>query len=431
MAAFSTLSVLGLPGPLFPAFFGEDESNVNLTELWPAAVPGVYHAGLPDPTVVNVEDFTDLFPIALPGGFHEMPPVTADEDDLETGNCFLKLDPDGSTTPADWTAYLDGSPGGTLLSAVETMDFDTSYIRSNGANSEQWYTLENPVDPPLDEEIVRIHVRALVKSDGVFIGSCRLTLGVGGDTVGGGTHFTHANWTMITEVFDLNPNETPPIAFTWPVIDDVEIGITSLTIGGEILCSAMWILVDYCDWVACPRCCCCCLCFAPIVRIPAGAFTVELGVDDLVCPALVFTVPFCGFYFLGGCEFQHGGSLGDCAPDYVPFAVSGQVYSTTNERTYELRIVGVSIVGNVLSSGGDCASLQIIFSLWDVDSNADAGTITFGPSNTVLTQCEPYHLSHVDMNDITLTTIHSVSVDGSASITIDCSDDNTGEIPIP
>lgn len=350
---------------------------------------------------------------------------------LETQRCKFKYDPDGPSTPSEWTAYLDDDPGGTVTSAVQTLNFDTSYVRSNGENSQQWWTVEDVGTPPTSDPIVRIHVRALVKSDGFYIGSCRLNLGVGGDTVGGGSHATQANWTMITETFDLNPNDTPPAAFDWVDVDDIEIGITSLTAGGEVRCSAIWILVDTCDYTACPRCCCCCLCFAPIVRIPAGAFTVELGVDDLVCPALVFTLPFCGFYFLGGCWFQHGASLGDCAPDYLPYAVSDPVYSTTNLTNYELRIVGISLVGNVLSVGGDCAALQIIFSLWDIDTDANAGTITFGVSNTTLTQCEPHHESHIDMNDFTLTTIHTVSVDGSASITLDCSDDNTGEIPIP
>lgn len=350
---------------------------------------------------------------------------------LEQDVCHYYYGVDGEGSPSQWLPYLNGTPGGTVVANAATDDGDVSYIRSDGLYSEQWFSVEDTGGAPTADAIRHILVVAIVKSDGFYFGNCRLTLGIGADTIGGGDHRVFPEWTRITEVFDLTPGASPA-QFTWADIDNIDIGITSLTSSpGEIRCSRMHIMVDTCAYTACPRCCCCCLCFSPIVRIPAAAFTVELGTDDLPCPELVFTLQFCGFYFLGGCWFQHGTTLGDCAPDYTPYAVSDPVYSTLYAANVELRIVGISLVGNVLSVGGDCASLQIIFSLWNLDTNADSGTITFGISNTVLTECEPYHQSSIDMDVFTLTTIHTVTVDSAASITLDCSGDNTGEIPIP
>lgn len=346
---------------------------------------------------------------------------------LETGQCRLQVETDGVGSPSAWTAYLDGTPGGSVLTNVQTLDFDTAYIRSNGANSQQWYTLENPVSPPTTETIVRVTVEAMVKSDDFYVGSCRLNLGIGADTVGGGTHLTYPNWTRISESFDLTPGASP-VPFTWPDIDNIDIGITSLTVGGEVDCTWITLSVDYCNFTACPRCCCCCMCFTPIIRVPANAFEYDLGGGtSIFCPALVLPAPFCGFYFLGGCWFQYGASLGNCAPGFDPVSVATAVGG--DGHTYSIRLVGASIVGSVLNPDGNCSLLAISFALWDDTTNSPVNTIELGPSQTTLTQCEPYHQSTIGMDGITMVPSGAPILSTSGTITIDCSGDDTGALP--
>lgn len=156
------------------------------------------------------------------------------------------------------------------------------------------------------------------------------------------------------------------------------------------------------------------------MRIPENAFTYDVGgAADLSCPALTLSMPFCGFYPDGGCWFQYGAELGDCAPDFEPVPVGVAVVGGDG-HSYQLQLIGASMVGSVLNPEGNCSLIQFVFGVHDNTDNVTINTVTLGPVQTTLTQCEPYHESSVAVTgNLTPATDPPItSTDGS--VTIDC-----------
>ena len=155
------------------------------------------------------------------------------------------------------------------------------------------------------------------------------------------------------------------------------------------------------------------------MRIPSGAFSYDIGgATDLTCPALELAMPFCGFYVDGGCWFQYGASLGDCAPDFDPVVVASEVGG--DAHTYELQLIGASVVGSVLNPDGNCSLMQFVFGIYDATDMVTINTVTMGPVQTTLTQCEPYHSSTVPVTGNLTPGTNPPITSTSGDVTIDC-----------
>lgn len=307
--------------------------------------------------------------------------------------CPLRLEVSATDTPDDWDVVGDGF---TKVTAVQTFDRDDSYIVSTGADTSQWYQVENvPGGQDTTTTIHAVRVTACFKSDDpTATGGLRIDLRVGDDSVGANDQYSRCDYSCVTETFDLNPNVDPPAAFTWADIDNIEVGVTSRATG-ETRVSKLYVDVICGDlWRPCPRCCCCCMCFTPTLRwtgiVFGDGFTPEVG-------DVTVNVPYKSTYIDGGCHFYIN------EDDYdLPVLLGTSTYGCGEGCTgsCSLYLNGASIVSTVTETPGcSFAQMQLLRVCEQTGEGQSSTTYTANVNQNGGTQlhcCSPHHFSTSD-----------------------------------
>ena len=319
-------------------------------------------------------------------------------------SCPLKIEVDANLN-SNWDPV-----GGGYVGAVAAFDDDT-YIQSKAANT-QWYSVDTATGADTTTVINRVAVTACFKSDSPLCGGgLRIDLGVNDSTVGANNHASRCDWSCVTEYFDLNPDVDPPVAFTWPDIENLKVGVTSLSDVCATDVTRLYVTVDCGDyWSPCPRCCCCCLCFTPVVTL--GEFTLSntiTGAGNLTVPELEREVPFISTPGPtgGGCYWSTQEDL-----SYPQLVVEGS--------TIDVYLLEVAIEAGATTTPS-CSRITAQYYYTGHGDSTPIGTITI-TWDTILRCCSPQHLS-------TLDTASSFIFNGGSPVDCDTAPELSGGCP--